>query len=135
VTVRKDKGTEISATHTEEIKSVNAYAFSSVGAANGAVVKVCGVPLELRGLRVDAGAQPGFLENVTLAENGVLDVFNLESGRDAVDLPLNVASLAGKENIKGYSVVINGRRANWSCQVNADGTVRISPSGTYIIMR
>lgn len=135
--VRKDKGMVLSASETKELKSVDSYAFSSVGAADGAAVKVVGGGLlEVAGLKVDAAAAPGVLENIRLAGNGTIDVFNLDPrSRDALDLPLDLAAVPGAANVSDWTVRIGGRRVKWKCSLNADGSVRISPSGVYMILR
>ena len=133
--VRKDLGMELGASETENDVATHSYAFSSYGAAAGAKIKVVGDALMISGLRVDAAAGAGLLENMSLAENGIVDVVNLETTRDSVNLPLNIAALGGKANIANYLVRINGRLVAWNCALNADGSVRISPKGAYLIIR
>lgn len=130
-TPRKDKGTVIS---DAEVKSGNAYAFSSVGAANGATVTVDGEPIEINGLRVDASQGSGNIENVILAENGTVEIVNFDEGRREISFPVNVAGLS-ESGVSAWKVNINGKPSNWKCTVTKDGKIRITPAGMYLIVR
>jgi hypothetical protein len=129
--VRKDKGTVIS---DAEVKSGNAYAFSSVGAANGATVTVDGEPIEINGLRVDASQGSGNIENVILAENGTVEVVNFDTNMREISFPVNVAGLS-ISGVSAWKVNINGKPSNWKCTVTKDGKIRITPAGAYLIVR
>lgn len=130
-TPRKDKGTVIS---DAEVKSGNAYAFSSVGAANGATVTVDGEPIEINGLRVDASQGSGNIENVILAENGTVEIVNFDEGRREISFPVNVAGLS-ESGVSAWKVNINGKPSNWKCTVTKDDRIRITPAGMYLIVR
>jgi hypothetical protein len=130
-TPRKDKGTVIS---DAEVRSGNAYAFSSVGAANGATVTVDGEPIEINGLRVDASQGSGNIENVILAENGTVEVVNLAAGKREVLISADLAGLS-ESGIGNWKVNINGKPSNWKCTVTKDGKIRITPAGVYLIVR
>jgi hypothetical protein len=129
--VRKDKGTVIS---DAEVKSGNAYAFSSVGAANGATVTVDGEPIEINGLRVDASQGSGNIENVILAENGTVEVVNFDTNMREISFPVNVAGLS-ESGVSAWKVNINGKPSSWKCAVTKDGKIRITPAGVYLIVR
>ena len=128
---RKDKGLEIV---ESEVKSGNAYAFSSVGAANGATVTVDGEPIEINGLRVDASQGSGNIENVILAENGTVEVVNFDTNMREISFPVNVAGLS-ESGVSAWKVNINGKPSNWKCTVTKDGKIRITPAGVYLIVR
>ena len=130
-TPRKDKGTVIS---DAEVKSENVYAFSSVGAANGATVTVDGEPIEINGLRVDASQGSGNIENVILAENGTVEVVNFDTNVREISFPVNVADLS-ESGVSAWKVNINGKPSNWKCTVTKDGRIRITPAGMYLIVR
>jgi hypothetical protein len=132
--VRKDKGTELSSTEVSGFEPANVYSFSSIGAANGATVKVEGTPVEISGLRVDALAEAGNIENFNLAANGTLEVLNLDENTKNAVLPVNVAGLS-ESGIGNWKVNINGKPSNWKCTVTKDGKIRITPAGVYLIVR
>jgi hypothetical protein len=136
--IRKDKGMELGASETENDVAVHSYAFSSYGAANGATVKVVGDPIVINGLRVDASQGAGNIENVTLAANGTLEVWNLDKDLKDAILHVNIipgsASLAGS-GMSSWKVNINGKPSNWKCTVTKDGKIRITPAGVYLIVR
>jgi hypothetical protein len=132
--VRKDKGTKLSSTEVSGFEPANVYSFSSIGAANGATVKVEGTPVEISGLRVDALAEAGNIENFNLAANGTLEVLNLDENTKNAVLPVNVAGLS-ESGIGNWKVNINGKPSNWKCTVTKDGKIRITPAGVYLIVR
>ena len=132
---RLNLGMNVESVQASEEFSVNRYAFSSYGAADGAKIQVFGEKLAVSGLKVDAAATSGVLENIELAQSGTLEVVNLVDRTATVDLPLNIAGLSGAANVNSWKVRINGKKSNHSCSVNADGTIRITPAGLYLIMR
>ena len=132
---RPDLGRNLESVQASEEFSVNRYAFSNYGAADGAKIQVSGEQLAVSGLKVDASVASGVLENIELTQNGTLEVVNLTDKTEAVDLPVNIAGLSGAANVKNWKVRINGKKSNHSCSVNADGTIRITPSGLYLIVR
>jgi hypothetical protein len=132
---RPESGIELTSVQASEEPSACRYAFSSYGASDGAKVQVFGEALSVSGLKVDASAAPGVLENIKLAENGMLEVVNLADRTVVADLPVNIAGLAGASNVNRWKVRINGTHSNHSCSVNSDGTIRITPAGLYLIVR
>ena len=133
--IRKDKGMLLSRSETEAEKP-DRYAFTSVGAANGGVVKVVGTAYQISGLVVDASAAPGAISNVVLSASGTVDVLNVELTEEGpVDLPGDYSHLEGAENIARWSLTLNGEICPSRFVGVKDGKLCIFRRGLRVIFR
>lgn len=134
--IRKDLGTEISKAAADGIYSVNIYQFSSVGAANGGVLKVLGGAIEVSGLTIDASASAGSIENVTLAESGTIDVLNAELTDGApFALPGDYSGLEGIGNVSSWALTVNGEPVPSMFVGVKDGKLSVFRRGLRVILR
>ena len=133
--VRKDKGMVLSRTATET-ESPDRHSFTSVGAANGGVVKVVGAAYQVSGLVVDASAAPGTISNFVFAASGTVDVLNAELAEDGtVDLPGDYSHLEGVSNIAQWSLTLDGEICPSRFVGVKDGRLCILRRGLRVIFR
>ena len=133
--VRKDKGMVLSGHETDKPLS-DSHAFYSVGAANGGVVNVVGLPYEVSGLVVDASASAGTISNVVFAASGTLDVQNAETSIGVpLELPGDFSGLTGVGNIAGWSVTMDGEACRSRKIKVKNGRLTLYPRGLGVSIR
>ena len=134
--IRKDKGTLVPENGSNEVASPDSYAFTSVGAANGAVLKVLGDPIEVSGLVVDASASAGTISNFKFAESGTVDVRNAEFvDGEPLELPGDYSHLEGVENLAKWGLALDGEYVASKVLGVKNGKLTVFKRGLRVIIR
>jgi hypothetical protein len=134
--IRKDKGTLVPENGSNEVASPDSYAFTSVGAANGAVLKVLGDPIEVSGLVVDASAPAGTISNFKFAESGTVDVRNAEFvDGEPLELPGDYSHLEGVENLAKWGLALDGEYVASKVLGVKNGKLTVFKRGLRVIIR
>ena len=103
---------------------------SSIEVASGAVLRAVGdAPVTISSLTL--GASNGTLSGFALAETGVVNV----PARGSVFYPVTLTGLSGLENLKNWTVKLNGVALDGYKAIPVDGGVLIKPNGFVVIIR
>ena len=135
VTYGSRPGKGFAITRTTHAKD-DSYAFTTVGAANGALLEVLGEPLTISGLEIDASASAGVISNIVFAAEGTVNVVNADvSGGAALELPGDYSELDGFANLSGWHVSLDGDGCASKSICIKDGRLMLYPMGFRFILR
>ena len=109
---------------------------ATVKVAGGATLDLPSVETLLGHLSVDGATEGvGTITRFTPAENGMLDILNLEADDGASHLlPLTVGEVTEKDRFRTWKVNVDGRET--SCRLRyANGKLFVSSGGAFVIIR
>ena len=90
----------------------------------------------LEALEVDWTSLGGTIRNLDIRNGGVLRLVNVPAGTDVTGTPLlAVENYTGKENLKTWTLTVDGSPKSCYVQIGAQGSVVLAPTGTVIIVR
>jgi hypothetical protein len=105
-------------------------------AANGAVLKVLGDPIEGSGLVVDASASAGTISNFKFAESGTVDVRNAEFvDGEPIELPGDYSHLEGVGNLAKWGLALDGEYVASKVLGVKNGKLTVFKRGLRVIIR
>ena len=86
-------------------------------------------------LTVDCAAGTGILRGAKIAESGVLTITNADSLSDDLILPLSLPESIDGENLKKWTVIVDGKRGAFFVEFEDDGTAKLVRTGMLLIIR
>ena len=103
--------------------------------ANGATLDFASAEMSLARLKVDMDAGGGTITRFTPGAGGVIDLVSASPVSSGRAIPLAVAEVASPENLKSWTVKVNGNeRADLGIRWSG-GVLRVSGGGLRIIFR
>lgn len=108
---------------------------TNVTVASGATLEVFGLPVTIRGLKLDADEGLGTIRNVTLAQEGLLELTASHKVSYPLEFKADLSGLSDRENIANWPVTINGKLKNGYRAVAAEDGIKILPAGLVLIVR
>ena len=127
--------------HHEGGRAINAYPqvlarpfakSSGVQVAAGATLEATGCGAELSSLVVDMAGM-GTIRNFTLPKNGTIEV--LSGSKAEGDLPGTYENVVGLENVRNWTVKINGKIKTGASVTYVNGKLQLIRSGLMLIVR
>lgn len=103
---------------------------------SGATLDLAGATGAIAGVEVDWTSRGGMISGLAVPQGGTLALVNVPDGTNLVGEPLfTLADAASSNNVKSWSVTVNGKAKAAPVQIAANGEVSLASAATVLVMR
>lgn len=103
---------------------------------SGATLDLAGATGAIAGVEVDWTSRGGTISGLAVPQGGTLALVNVPDVTNLVGVPLfTLADAASSNNVKSWSVTVNGKAKAAPVQIAANGEVSLASAATVLVMR
>ena len=106
----------------------------AVALSNGGVLKLNETTRRISSLTVDCATGGGSIDVFAPAPNGTLCLNGVAGSINSLEIPVTVGVFFGKENLKSWTIFVNGKRKPHRVTVS-DGKLDVIPPGAILIFK